>query len=46
VRDDDARRDPATAPSGIPAVSPDKRNGESGRGPVPAPRPQPGSAIR
>jgi signal transduction histidine kinase len=46
VRDDDARRDPATAPSGIPAVSPDKRNGASGRGPVPAPRPQPGSAIR
>jgi hypothetical protein len=39
VRDEEARRDPATSPSGIPVVAP-----RPGR--IPAPRPQPGSAMR
>ncbi|HYH31873.1 MAG TPA: ATP-binding protein [Pseudonocardia sp.] len=38
VRDDEARRDPATAPRGIPAVTSEGR--KAPRGPVPAPRPQ------
>jgi signal transduction histidine kinase len=46
VRDDDARRDPATAPRGIPAVAPKDRKAVTGRRAVPAPRPQPGSVIR
>jgi signal transduction histidine kinase len=53
VRDDEARRDPATAPRGIPAVAPEVRQPTAnGRRPdprrrrVPPPRPQPGSAIR
>lgn len=41
VRDDEARRDPITAPGGIPVVE------QAARGPIPSPRPsQPGSAMR
>jgi signal transduction histidine kinase len=46
VRDEDARRDPVTAPHGIPAVTPDEKKPAPARAPVPAPRPQPGSAMR
>jgi signal transduction histidine kinase len=55
VRDEEARRDPDTAPLGIPAVRagpagpagrPAPDGGQAPRPPVPAPRPQPGSAIR
>jgi signal transduction histidine kinase len=43
VRDEEARRDPDTAPGGIPVVAPDERKPERPRRPV---RPQPGSAMR
>jgi hypothetical protein len=46
VRDEDARRDPVTAPHGIPAVPPDEKKPAPDRAPVPAPRAQPGSAMR
>jgi signal transduction histidine kinase len=46
VRDDEARRDPATAPYGIPAVPPGERTPDPARRDVPERRRQPGSAIR
>jgi signal transduction histidine kinase len=39
VRDEDARRDPVTAPSGIPVVGPRKRKPSPRPGRIPAPRP-------
>ncbi|MHA6624073.1 ATP-binding protein [Pseudonocardia sichuanensis] len=52
VRDDEARRDPVTAPYGVPAVPPaepgpdDEHRPDDERRTSPVPRPQPGSAIR
>jgi signal transduction histidine kinase len=46
VRDEEARRDPVTAPSGIPVVAPDEPEPASRSGRIPSPRPQPGSAMR
>jgi signal transduction histidine kinase len=46
VRDEDARRDPVTAPGGIPVVREEERKPRPRTGRIPAPRPQPGSAIR
>ncbi|WP_143517172.1 ATP-binding protein [Pseudonocardia sp. MH-G8] len=46
VRDDEARRDPATAPYGVPAVPPGERTPDPARRDVPERRRQPGSAIR
>jgi signal transduction histidine kinase len=43
VRDEEARRDPDTAPGGIPVVASDEPKSERPRRPV---RPQPGSAMR
>jgi signal transduction histidine kinase len=47
VRDEEARRDPVTAPSGIPVVPPAEPEPASRSGRIPSPRPsQPGSAMR
>ncbi|TWF77829.1 signal transduction histidine kinase [Pseudonocardia hierapolitana] len=46
VRDEEARRDPVTAPSGIPVVPPEEPKPASRSGRIPSPRPQPGSAMR
>lgn len=47
MRDDEARRDPVTAPGGIPVVAPGEQRKPAPRpGRIPAPRPQPGSAMR
>jgi signal transduction histidine kinase len=46
VRDEDARRDPVTAPRGIPVVAPAEKEPAPRPGRIPAPRPQPGSAMR
>jgi signal transduction histidine kinase len=43
VRDEEARRDPATAPIAIPVPEPAEKPSPSR---IPAPRPQPGSAMR
>jgi hypothetical protein len=47
VRDEEARRDPVTAPGGIPVVTPGEQRKPAPRpGRIPAPRRQPGSAMR
>jgi signal transduction histidine kinase len=46
VRDEEARRDPATAPGGIPAVEPADPKPAPRPRRIPAPRAQPGSAMR
>jgi signal transduction histidine kinase len=46
VRDEEARRDPATAPGGIPVVEPADPKPAPRPRRIPAPRAQPGSAMR
>jgi signal transduction histidine kinase len=47
VRDEEARRDPVTAPGGIPVVTPGEQRKPAPRpGRIPASRRQPGSAMR
>jgi signal transduction histidine kinase len=46
VRDEEARLDPVTSPSGIPVVPPGDQKRAPRPGRIPAPRPQPGSAMR
>jgi hypothetical protein len=46
VRDEEARRDPVTAPRGIPVIAPGEPEPAPRPGRIPTPRPQPGSAMR